>query len=149
MSDRLYLLDTNIVLVLVRGNALATHIDEALGLRESRIRHLVSIVTHGEVRVLASRNGWGKDKLDVLNTALDNLVTIDVNNSAVLDAYVEIDLFSQKQSTGSRNMGKNDLWIAACAKAAGATLVTTDRDFSHLDPEQLSVEYIDPHLDRP
>ena len=24
-------------------------------------------------------------------------------------------------------MGKNDLWIAACAKASGAILLTTDR----------------------
>ena len=41
-------------------------------------------------------------------------------------------------------MGKNDLWIAACAKATGATLLTTDKDFDHLDTELLSVEYVDP-----
>jgi tRNA(fMet)-specific endonuclease VapC len=41
-------------------------------------------------------------------------------------------------------MGKNDLWIAACAQAAGATLLTTDNDFSHLIPEYLDGEVIDP-----
>lgn len=41
-------------------------------------------------------------------------------------------------------MGKNDLWIAACAKAASATLLTTDKDFSHLIPEYLDGEIVDP-----
>jgi len=41
-------------------------------------------------------------------------------------------------------MGKNDLWIAACAKAAGARLLTTDEDFDHLADSMLTVEFIDP-----
>jgi tRNA(fMet)-specific endonuclease VapC len=36
----------------------------------------------------------------------------------------------------------NDLWIAACAKAADATLLTTDRDFAHLSPALLDVEVV-------
>jgi predicted nucleic acid-binding protein len=32
----------------------------------------------------------------------------------------------------SRNMGKNDLWIAATAYALNAVLLTTDADFDHL-----------------
>jgi predicted nucleic acid-binding protein len=40
-------------------------------------------------------------------------------------------------------MGKNDLWIAACARAAGAWLLTTDADFSHLIPQHLNGEIID------
>lgn len=144
MSRSLFLLDTNIVLTLVRGNALATFIDEAFGLRASKVRSLVSVVTHGEVRVLAGRNGWGTKKLAALQNALDNLVTVDINHPDVLDAYVAIDLYSQGHPDGARKMGKNDLWIAACAKAAGATLLTTDKDFEHLDQSFLCVEYIDP-----
>ena len=41
-------------------------------------------------------------------------------------------------------MGKNDLWIAATAKATGATLLTTDKDFDHLYPGQINRIYIDP-----
>lgn len=59
MSGPLFLLDTNIVLTLVRGNALATFIDGKFGLRASKVRPMISVVTHGEVRVLAGRNGWG------------------------------------------------------------------------------------------
>jgi len=143
MSDELYLLDTNVVVTLVRGNALANYIDDTFGLRESKVRPLISVVTHGEVRVLAGRNNWGVKKLEALQNALDNLVTVDVNHPAVIDAYVEIDLYSQAYPSGSRNMGKNDLWIAACAKAADVTLLTTDADFTHLSPEQLDSVYID------
>jgi predicted nucleic acid-binding protein len=32
----------------------------------------------------------------------------------------------------ARNMGKNDLWIAATAHVLGASLLTTDKDFAHL-----------------
>jgi tRNA(fMet)-specific endonuclease VapC len=146
MSQRLFLLDTNVVLALVRGKELGTHIDATFGLTASKRRAFVSVVTHGEVRVLASRNDWGNAKLAVLQTALDGLVTLDINVTEVIDAYVSIDLFSQRHPDGARNMGKNDLWIAACAKAAGATLLTTDQDFNHLAPDLVSVEYIDPAI---
>jgi len=144
MSGGLFLLDTNIVVTLVRGNALATHIDTTYGLRNSNVRPIICVVTHGEVRVLAKRNGWGQKKLDALQDALGNLVTVDVNHPDVLDAYVEIDLYSQEHPTGARNMGKNDLWIAACARAGGAELITTDKHFLHLDPAFLTVHYVDP-----
>jgi tRNA(fMet)-specific endonuclease VapC len=71
-------------------------------------------------------------------------VTVDINVAEVIDAYVEIDVYSQQHPGGARNMGKNDLWIAACAKASGATLLTTDKDFDHLNPGMISVEYVDP-----
>ena len=61
-----------------------------------------------------------------------------------IDAYVELDLVSQAHPEGARNMGKNELWVAASARAAGATLLTTDRDFDHLIPERLSGVVIDP-----
>jgi tRNA(fMet)-specific endonuclease VapC len=34
----------------------------------------------------------------------------------------------------ARNMGKNDLWIAATASVLDIPLMTTDNDFAHLDP---------------
>jgi tRNA(fMet)-specific endonuclease VapC len=148
MSQRLYLLDTNVVLALVRGKELGSHIEATFGLNVSRCRPLISVVTHGEVRVLARRNDWGNVKLAVLQAALDGMVTIDINVTEVIDAYVSIDLYSQTHSDGARNMGKNDLWIAACAKATGATLLTTDRDFDHLAPDEVSVAYINPAVTR-
>jgi predicted nucleic acid-binding protein len=148
VSQRVYLLDTSVILPLVRGNALGKHIDQRFGLRASAQRPLVSVVSLGEVRVLAKRNDWGEAKLRSLSNALEHLVVVDINHPAVIDAYVELDLVSQGHPGGARNMGKNDLWIAACAKAAGATLLTTDNDFTHLIPDYLDGEVIDPAIGR-
>lgn len=142
MSTRLYVLDTGVLLVLLRGGARGRLVDERYALRSARRRPMISIVSHGEIRVLARRNGWGEAKLAALQHALDGMVTIDINRPAIIDAYVELDLVSQAYPGGARNMGKNDLWIAACARAAAATLLTTDEDFGHLGPNHLDVEII-------
>jgi len=59
VSHRIYLLDTSVILPLVRGNALGKHIDQRFGLQASAQRPFVSVVSLGEVRVLAKRNDWG------------------------------------------------------------------------------------------
>lgn len=69
------------------------------------------------------------------------MVTVELQHPSVIEAYVAVDDYSQ---TSGRPMGQNDLWIAAYAKASGATLLTTDTDFGHLDPDHLTVEWIDP-----
>lgn len=43
----------------------------------------------------------------------------------------------------ARNMGKNDIWIAATASVLGAVLLTTDNDFDHLQDEFLQVDKIE------
>jgi predicted nucleic acid-binding protein len=93
---------------------------------------------------LTGSDSSARSRLAALKKALNALVTIDINVAEVIDAYVEIDIYSQQHSDGAKNMGKNDLWIAACAKASGAALLTTDKDFDHLNPDLLSVEYVDP-----
>ena len=90
MPTPAYLLDTNIVLQLVRGNALGKHLAAMFGLLDTINRPLVSIVTHGELLLIAARNNWGADKCAVMENALDNLVTVDLNDRAVLSAYVEV-----------------------------------------------------------
>jgi len=40
-------------------------------------------------------------------------------------------------------MGKNDVWIAATASILDITLITTDKDFNHLDKEYLDLKLID------
>lgn len=77
--------------------------------------------------------------------------TIDINHQQILKRYAEIDAFSQGKHASrklpggmsSRNMGKNDLWIAAAASVLNAKLLTTDKDFDHLNEEFLEVIYID------
>lgn len=40
-------------------------------------------------------------------------------------------------------MGKNDLRITATAHAAGAVLLSTDKDFEHLDGVWFRFEHVD------
>ncbi|HMQ48430.1 MAG TPA: PIN domain-containing protein [Saprospiraceae bacterium] len=66
-----------------------------------------------------------------------------------MNKYEEIDAFSQgrhqsiKSDFSAKNMGKNDLWIAATASAFNITLVTTDRDFDHLDGVFIDLKFIE------
>lgn len=66
MNDRLYLLDTSILLALLRGGVLGRHIGERYRLRSASQRPFISIVSHGEIRVLARRNGWGGSQARIL-----------------------------------------------------------------------------------
>ncbi len=143
MPSPVYLLDTNVVLHLVRGNAVGKELATAYGLLNSVNRPLVSIVTHGELLLLAARNNWGAEKRASLENALDNLVTVDLNDKAVLSTYVEVQQYSRRARGGSRELKANDAWIVACAKAADATLLTTDRDFGHLKGPEWPVQFFD------
>jgi predicted nucleic acid-binding protein len=141
MASAVYLLDTNVVLQLLRGKVLGRYLASTFGLLNTVNRPLISIVTHGELGVIADRNKWGAQKLRALQSALDNLVTIDLNDRSVLQAYVSVQRFSQLVG---RELNANDAWIVACAKAADALLLTTDGDFKHLKPPDWQVHCVDP-----
>jgi len=138
-----YALDTGVVLNLVRGKELGTRIDREFGLTRSMRLHTVSIVTHGELKVLADRNEWGAEKRGVLAIALDNLVTLNIESEALVDAYVEVDRACRTAIGGGRVLGQNDMWIAATALLSGLPLITTDRDFLPLHERLITVHWID------
>jgi tRNA(fMet)-specific endonuclease VapC len=144
MPAPLYLLDTNILLHLIRGKATGATIDATYQLQKHTYTPLICIVTHGEIWTLARENGWGPAKRHALEVMLNNLVTVDIHSDAVIEAYVEIEYVSRRVPGGAMVMGKNDLWIAAVAKVTGATLLTCDTDFDHLHPSQITRIYIDP-----
>jgi len=43
----------------------------------------------------------------------------------------------------ARNMGKNDLWIAATAFISKSTLLTADKDFLHLQGSFINVVLVE------
>ena len=124
-----YLLDTNILVHLIRGNALGKAIEVNFALTGSLSRCLISVVTVGEMYSLARQWSWGQKKLDQLQALLNQLVWIDINHPDILDSYGELDDVSNR---AGRSMGKNDLWIAATAKVSGTVLLMLDGDFDHL-----------------
>jgi tRNA(fMet)-specific endonuclease VapC len=144
MAVLLYLLDTSVLLHLIRGKATGSYIEATFRLKQQNFTPLICIVTHGEIWSLARENRWGADKRATLAVMLANLVTVDINSDDVIEAYVEIEDASRRAPGGAIHLGKNDLWIAAVTKVSGATLLTCDKDFDHLDPGQISRVYIDP-----
>ena len=139
-----YLFDTNILLALVRGKQLGTYLNETFGLSDVLNKPIISIVSHGELWALAERSDWGPKKREVLREMLNDLTTIDLNDPAIIDAYVAVDQKNLSHPKGARNISSNDKWIAATAKAAAAVLLTTDQDFLHLHPDICIVQYVDP-----
>jgi tRNA(fMet)-specific endonuclease VapC len=142
----LYFLDTSVLVVLVRWNDLGKLINERYELLERAERPLISIVSHGELRSMARRNGWGEKKLAGVEAALTSFVTVDINQKRVIESYVRIDKAAHEFPKGDLNPGKNDLWIAASACAAEATLIATDTDFVRMGQGLFSVEYVDPAI---
>jgi tRNA(fMet)-specific endonuclease VapC len=149
MKPTLYLLDTNILLALIRGNELGRYIRQTYGLDNPTNRSVISVVSHGEIWAIAQRNSWGDKKRDALRKMLENLVTLDLNSELIIAAYVEVDAANGAVPGGARQLSNNDMWIAASTKAAGATLLTTDQDFQHLHPNVFTVQYIDPRSKLP
>jgi predicted nucleic acid-binding protein len=136
-----YLLDTNVVLALIRANSLGQCIDQQYGLRAALNRSMICIVTVGEMLSLVRQFNWGQAKREELQSLLNEIVWLDINHPDILDAYGEIDHASLQQG---RKLGKNDAWIAATAKVTGATLLTTDPDFDHLQGTYLDRIWINP-----
>lgn len=69
---------------------------------------------------------------------MTKFIVADIKYEPILNQYAEIDAFSQGTlsenplGTSARNMGKNDLWIAATTVVTNAALMTSDEDFDHL-----------------
>jgi tRNA(fMet)-specific endonuclease VapC len=148
MNGTAYLLDTNVILNLVRSKELGKYILATYSLETAVHRPLISIVTVGEIWAIADRRQWGSEKRGFLQKMLETLVILDLDNEAILNGYVEMDRVSRGAAKGARNLSDNDLWIAATAKAAGAVLLTSDKDFLHFHPDHCLVQYIDPRSGR-
>ena len=147
--NQAYVLDTSTLLNLIRGKELGQQIDAAFGLRTAMYRHTISIVTHGEMRVLAERNKWGAQKRDALDIALDSLVTVNIDSEPLVEAYVPIEEACRNAPLNPRTMGQNDMWIAATALPCDLPIITTDDDFNHLNGRLITVHWVDPTLGKP
>jgi tRNA(fMet)-specific endonuclease VapC len=142
-----YLLDTNIVVALVRDNDLGKYLDRIYRLTAGTDIFYVSVVLLGEIRALAQKLIWGPAKQASMESILLPFRVIDINFEDVIQAYADIDAHSD--AIGHK-MGKNDLWIASTARVFNLTVLTTDSDFDHLHdphptrPWRVDREWVDP-----
>lgn len=119
--------DTNLVIKHVRTRALLP------------TRAVIPVIVAGELEAFALKSDWGYQKVKFLQHLLDAYPLADLNRE-ITQIYAEIDAYSQNKlsnrplPTGlsARNMGKNDIWIAATAIYLDMELHTTDNDFDHL-----------------
>ncbi len=143
----IFMLDTNVLLHFLRGKR--AYYADNFPIDDADSGLIVSAVSIGELRSLALRNKWGAKKLNDAEILIRKLFVVEIHNDAIHNRYAEIDAFSQGKldekplNISARNMGKNDLWIAATASVFNATLLSTDNDFDHLNSVFLSVPKID------
>ena len=149
-----YVLDTGILLGFVRGVDYAAYTERKYAVNQPPDVSLMSIVSRGELYSLAIQFGWGIQKRQSLEDLLRQIPHVDINKDPIIRRYAEIDAYSQGKDISrrlppgmtSRNMGKNDLWIAATASVLNASLLTTDKDFDHLSGVFLNVICVDRNL---
>lgn len=136
------MLDTNVLVHLIRDKAVGRAVDARFGLTSAWNRSVISVVVVGEVLSLARRLNWGANRLETIRRLLDEIVWVDVGRLELLDAYAEIDAVT---TAAGRPMGKNDVWIAATAHVARLPFLTMDYDFAPLAPHYLpNLVLIDP-----
>jgi len=134
-----YLFDTNVLLKYLRDDTFKDKLEAEFDLSNPENRNIISIVTVGELMSLSLRNQWGARRIQRLDFIIKKFIIVDIRYLNLARCYAEIDAFSQGKlkdkplNTSSRNMGKNDLWIAATASLVNARLITYDKDFEHLD----------------
>jgi tRNA(fMet)-specific endonuclease VapC len=137
--SELLLLDTNILIHLLRDNETGRRVDATFQIRHRGDRPLVSIVTVGECLSFVRQFGWGTQKVEALEALLRELVIVPIDSRPVLDRFAEF--HSLTRSIG-RTLGDNDLWIAATASATSSHLITTDKDFEPLHPTHIRLTII-------
>ena len=135
-----FVFDTNVILYYLTNNALAVKLEAQLNPFDAKNFSIISVVTEAELKSLALQRGWGVSKTENLDKFLEQFLKVPIQSKDLIEAYAEIDNYSQGKSTthsypkgfSSKNMGKNDLWIAATAKVTNSTILTNDNDFDHL-----------------
>ena len=144
-----FILDTNIVVHLIRNESFKNRFEQRYDLLTTT--KLISVVTEGELLSLTLQFNWGSGKQKRLFKLINDFLIYPIRTQTILDAYAQIDAYSQGKLSekrfpfrmSARNMGKNDLWIAATAHVTNAALITTDKDFDHLDKQFINLERID------
>ena len=137
-------LDTCIVLHLLRGKESSKKCKTLLTQYDANASIVISVVTKAELESLKIQLKWGNEKSKNLDKFLENVACIDISSSdkTQMEIYAKIDAYSKGKGTDSKGkllkgsaktIGKNDLWIVATAAALAVPLMTADGDFDHLN----------------
>lgn len=128
------LIDTNIASGYIRTGALVP------------ATTIISVIVAAELEAFALKADWGYQRIYIMRTLLTRFRPIPVGEELIRD-YAYLDAYSQGKlkenplppGLTARNMGKNDLWLAATALYFDIELHTADNDFDHLGPAGVRV----------
>jgi predicted nucleic acid-binding protein len=141
-----------VVLGFVRGAGYAGYVEKKYAPSKAPNLASISVVTVAEIKSFAFRRNWAANKQSVLDELLRRFPATPIRQPSIIQKFAEIDAFNHCQHptlqspTSGHSMGDNDIWVAATASVLQATLLTTDRDFDHLNGVFLRVAYIDQSL---
>lgn len=90
-----FVFDTGVIVGYVRDAAYAQYIDKKFQPLEPPNLSLISAVSKGELFSLTIQFGWGAAKKQLLQDLLAKLPAVEINRSAILDRYAQIDCYSQ------------------------------------------------------
>lgn len=144
-----HLLDTNIIIIYSRENDFSKEIEKRYKLFTGNKDLFISTVSVGELNAFIKKNNIGRRKQRKIAEMLEMIDRITIEHEEIISKYGDIDAFSQGKSKikghqfSAKNMGKNDIWIAATASHFDLKLITTDKDFNHLKDVFLDLEYIE------
>ena len=139
-----YLLDTNVVLFATRQNSpSAAAIEQQFGLRASPFRPAICEVTVAEL--LAFAEAWGPTRRKLLDEVIAELLVLPISRPEIHAQWAKVKSYARENGLAIQQ-DHNDIWIAATAKVAGLTVISSDAAaFLPLrDRGQLAVEVIDP-----
>jgi predicted nucleic acid-binding protein len=117
--------DTNLLIGHIRSRSLPP------------IKAVIPIIVVGELEAFALKADWRTQKVAFMRYLIGRCPVADLEPD-VITLYAQIDAYSQgkllmlRLKNSARNMGKNDIWIAAIALYLDMELHTTDNDFDHL-----------------
>ncbi len=144
------LLDTCIVMHILRNNDYSKKCKETLKSFSENPYIILSVVTKAELESLCKQQNWGEPRKKSLSLIFGDATFIDIENADenLIDAYTNIDAYSKRKGNdkfgnilndSAKTMHKNDLWIAATAFTLNIPLLTTDGDFDHLNGTMINV----------
>lgn len=144
------LLDTCIVMHILRNNDYSKKCKEALKNFSDTPHIILSVVSKAELESLSKQQNWGVPRKKTLSLIFNDATFIDIENADenLINAYTDIDTYSKRKGNdkfgnilndSAKTMHKNDLWIAATAFTLNIPLLTTDGDFNHLNGAMINV----------
>jgi len=137
----LYVLDTRLVVHVVRGSQIGEVADKRFALRTRPERPLISVTTIAEVRraaaTLAKR--WTPEQVSQLDALLAEFSPVNIHSRLVQDAYVQI---GSTLDNALETIPDRKVWVAAVAAATNAALLTYDTDYQRIPGNMLNVVFV-------